>query len=96
MSNRFEKIAKNAVFEALDLCVECKGCKAECPSGVDMGKLKLEFLHNYYKSERRPLSDYFFAYIGEFSRIMRPLSGIANFFINNDIVRIIRLMVNQS
>jgi FAD/FMN-containing dehydrogenase len=38
------KINSNDVFEALDLCLACKGCKAECPSGVDMAKVKYEFL----------------------------------------------------
>jgi len=46
---------ENAVFGALDLCLACKGCKSECPSGVDMAKLKYEFQHEYYKSHRRKL-----------------------------------------
>src|SRR5499425_3908382 len=37
------------LYEVMDLCLECKGCKAECPSNVDMAKLKYEFLHHYYR-----------------------------------------------
>ena len=43
------------LFEALDLCLECKGCKAECPANVDMAKLKYEFLAQYYKTNGLPL-----------------------------------------
>jgi FAD/FMN-containing dehydrogenase/Fe-S oxidoreductase len=43
-----------AVLEALDLCLACKGCKAECPSGVDMARLKSEFLHHYYQAHGVP------------------------------------------
>jgi Fe-S oxidoreductase len=42
------------MFEALDLCVECKSCKSECPSSVDMAKIKFEFLARYY--EQHPIS----------------------------------------
>ncbi len=44
-----------SVAQALDLCLACKGCKAECPSGVDMAKLKYEFENQYYKTHRRLL-----------------------------------------
>ena len=52
----------NSVAEALDLCLACKGCKAECPSGVDMAKLKFAFQAKYYKTHRRYLRDYIFGY----------------------------------
>ena len=42
------------LYDALDLCLECKGCRAECESGVDMAKLKYEFLDNYYKTNGLP------------------------------------------
>lgn len=55
--------AEAAAKAALDLCLACKGCKAECPSAVDMAKLKYEFLHHYHRRHRRPVRDYLFAYL---------------------------------
>src|SRR5262249_33150089 len=43
------------VYDVLDLCLMCKACKSECPSNVDLAKLKAEFLHFYYRRPRRPL-----------------------------------------
>jgi len=37
------------MYETLDLCVSCKGCRRECPTGVDMAKMKIEFLHHYHR-----------------------------------------------
>lgn len=61
------------VMDVLDLCISCKGCKSECPSNVDMTKLKSEYYAQYYKSHRRPLRDYL---ILHFYR-MYQLAGIA-------------------
>lgn len=52
--------SEDRVREALDLCLSCKACKAECPSGVDMARLKADFLHRYYRRRRRPLADFVF------------------------------------
>jgi Fe-S oxidoreductase len=58
----FDKDRVEATAAALDLCLACKGCKAECPSGVDMAKLKFAFQSEYYKTHRRQLRDYVFGY----------------------------------
>ncbi len=70
--------AQKVAHAALDLCLECKGCKAECPSGVDMARLKYDFLHNYYQSHRRPVRDYLFAYIGTLGSIASPFAPLVN------------------
>jgi Fe-S oxidoreductase len=70
--------AEQAAHQALDLCLECKGCKAECPSGVDVAKLKYEFLHHYYEDHRRPIRDYLFAHIGSLGRAGRAAAPLAN------------------
>jgi len=66
------------VAHALDLCLACKGCKAECPSGVDMAQLKYEFENQYYKIHRRPVRDYVFGYFhvtAALASIVAPLSN---------------------
>ena len=66
------------LYEALDLCLECKGCKGECPSNVDMAKLKYEFLHQYNQANGTPLRAKLFANINRLSRLASPFAPIAN------------------
>ncbi len=75
--------AEEAAHAALDLCLECKGCKAECPSGVDVAKLKYEFLNNYYKSHRRPLRDYLFANIASLGRLGQAATPLTNWMLHS-------------
>ncbi|GIT43815.1 MAG: hypothetical protein Ct9H300mP11_17510 [Chloroflexota bacterium] len=48
-------MTRKRLWEAMDLCLECKGCKSECESGVDMAKLKYEFLDQYQGAKGIPL-----------------------------------------
>jgi len=68
------------VYSSLDLCLACKGCTSECPSGVDMPKLKYEFMNEYYKSHRRQLRDYLFGYFHVVSKWLMPVAPLANAF----------------
>ena len=70
--------SEQAAFEALDLCLECKGCKAECPSGVDMARLKIAFLERYYRTHPRRLRDYLFGYFHITARVLSALAPAAN------------------
>ena len=72
------KQAEEAAFQALEMCLACKACKAECPSAVDVAVLKYEFMNHYYKSHARPLGDYLFGYIGEFAGLGQYFPGMVN------------------
>src|SRR5215213_7276892 len=67
-----------AAAAALDLCLACKGCKAECPSGVDMAKLKFAFQAEYYKTHRRQLRDYVFGYFHIAAGLAASMAPISN------------------
>lgn len=76
------------MYEAMDLCIECKACKAECPSAVDMAKIKFEFLAQYHDANGTPLRANFFAHIGALSRLgSGPLAPLANWSLRNRAVR---------
>jgi FAD/FMN-containing dehydrogenase/Fe-S oxidoreductase len=66
------------VYDVLDLCLECKACKAECPSQVDMAKIKYEFLQQYYDVHGTPLRAKAFAYSYLTSPLGRVAAPIAN------------------
>lgn len=70
----------DAVYSTLDLCLACKGCTSECPSGVDMPKLKYEFMNQYYKTHRRPMRDYLFGYFHVAAKWLTPIAPVANWF----------------
>jgi FAD/FMN-containing dehydrogenase/Fe-S oxidoreductase len=89
MSGKFPSSdeGERAVKEALDLCLACKGCKAECPSGMDLAKIKIEFINNYYRSRRRPVRDYLFGYIDLILTIGAPFALLANSLLSSEIFR---------
>ena len=65
------------VREALDLCLACKGCRAECPAGVDLATYKAEFLHHHYQGRLRPRAAYAMGLIPWWARLglARPRAG---------------------
>ena len=71
---------QSATYNALDLCLACKGCTSECPSGVNMPKLKYEFMNEYYKTHHRHLRDYLFGYFHVVSKWLAPMAPMANAF----------------
>ncbi len=71
------------IYEILDLCLSCKACKSECPSSVDMAKLKAEFLQHYYDEHGIPLRTRAIAYINKINALGSITPGITNFFTQN-------------
>jgi FAD/FMN-containing dehydrogenase/Fe-S oxidoreductase len=65
-----------AVHEALDLCLSCKGCKTECPVNVDVATYKAEFLAHYYRDRHRPLRDYAFGFMDKWAAMASVLPGV--------------------
>ena len=82
-----QAITQESVKEVLDLCLSCKGCKSECPSSVDVGKMKAEFLQKTYDTKGIPFRS---KLIGTFTKQMR-LASIApwayNFIFKTDAIR---------
>ena len=63
---------------SLDLCLACKGCKSDCPVGVDVATYKAEFLSHYYKGRLRPRSAYAFGNIDVWARLASKAPGLTN------------------
>jgi FAD/FMN-containing dehydrogenase/Fe-S oxidoreductase len=76
-----------AVKEALDLCLSCKGCKHDCPVNVDMATYKAEFLSHYYKGRVRPRHAYAFGWIHLWSRLAGIAPAAANLFSQTPFLR---------
>ncbi|MGA9528691.1 MAG: FAD-linked oxidase C-terminal domain-containing protein [Terriglobales bacterium] len=70
--------SSEAVKNSLDLCLACKGCKSDCPTGVDVATYKAEFLSHYYESNRRPLPALAFANIDLCARAASHVPGLVN------------------
>src|SRR5256885_5810600 len=66
------------LYDVMDLCLECKGCKAECPSNVDMAKLKYEFLHHYYEANGLPLRNRVFGRVARLSALGARTPRLSN------------------
>lgn len=70
---------EEAVKDALDLCLACKGCKHDCPVNVDMATYKAEFLSHYYEGRFRPRHAYSMGLIDQWARLAALAPGVANF-----------------
>ena len=66
------------VRDALDLCLACKGCRTDCPVGVDMATYKAEFLHHHYRGRRRPAAHYTMGRLPGWLRLAAPFAGVLN------------------
>jgi FAD/FMN-containing dehydrogenase/Fe-S oxidoreductase len=68
------------VKSSLHLCLSCKGCKSDCPVGVDVATYKAEFLSHFYEGKHRPINHYAFGQIDRWARLASSMPSVANFF----------------
>jgi len=73
-----DAFTSEAMREAMELCVSCKGCKRECPTGIDMAKMKIEFLYHYGKRHGLALKDKLVAWLPRYAPWAARLPALAN------------------
>jgi FAD/FMN-containing dehydrogenase/Fe-S oxidoreductase len=78
-----EDFTGKRLYEVMDLCLECKACKAECPSNVDMAKLKYEFLNHYHAANGLPLRNRLFGRIERLNRLGARFAPLSNWLANS-------------
>ncbi len=80
-------LGNDTLLQALDLCLQCKACKSECPSQVDMAKLKAEVLHQYYAGGSRPLSHLLMGQIFRLNPVGSAMAPLANATLRNPLFK---------
>jgi len=73
-----DALGSQALYDTMALCVGCKGCKRECPAGVDMARMKIEFLHHYHQQHAVGLRERLIAYLPRYAPWLARLHGLAN------------------
>jgi Fe-S oxidoreductase len=82
-SDKLNRYDHNEIYDVMDLCLSCKGCKSECPSNVDVAKLKAEFLQHYYDANGVPFRTKLIANFAGSARIGALAPGLYNFAMTN-------------
>ena len=77
-----DMLTSERLYQVMDLCLECKACKAECPSNVDMAKLKYEFLNIYHQENGYGLNNRFFGNVDLLSKMGAFFAPISNWVMN--------------
>jgi Fe-S oxidoreductase len=73
------------VHDALDLCLSCKGCSRDCPTGVDMASYKAEVLHQSYRRRLRPRSHYTLGWLPRWADVAAARARVAA--VSRDVMR---------
>lgn len=83
-----DELTSKRMYEVMDLCIECKACKSECPSSVDMAKIKFEFLAQYQRRHGTSLRTRLFGNIATFSRLgSGPMAPMLNGLMRSRLAR---------
>ena len=86
-NDAIESIPDHRLLEALDLCLECKACKTECPANVDMAKIKAEFLAGYNARHGTPVRSFLLGRIAWLNKIGCALTPISNWVLHSSLLR---------
>lgn len=82
-SDKLNRFDHKEIYEVMDLCLSCKGCKSECPSNVDVAKLKAEFMQHYYDANGVPFRSKLIANFTKSARLGAVAPGLYNFMVTN-------------
>ncbi|MGC4036383.1 MAG: FAD-linked oxidase C-terminal domain-containing protein [Chitinophagaceae bacterium] len=85
-SDKLNRFDHKEIYEVMDLCLSCKGCKSECPSNVDVAKLKAEFLQHYYDANGIPLRSKLIANFSKSAKLGSIAPGLYNFAMTNSAI----------
>ena len=91
-----EGMTSRELHDVMDLCLSCHACKVECPSAVDMAKIKAEFLHNYYRQHGTPLRAQIFGNIAKIYSISQQFTSLTNLLLRGPAKRFIGVHPKRS
>lgn len=80
-------LARPEVREALDLCLSCKACSTDCPTGVDIADAKSELMHEHYKGKRRPATHYTLGWLPRWLPLLTRTASLANLGSRSPVLR---------
>ncbi|HEY5463621.1 MAG TPA: FAD-linked oxidase C-terminal domain-containing protein [Hanamia sp.] len=100
-STKMNRFDHKEIYEVMDLCLSCKGCKSECPSSVDVAKLKAEFLQQYYDANGVPFRSKLIANFNKSAKLGSIAPGVYNWmmttpWISNTIKRVSGFAIKRS
>src|SRR5450631_752832 len=85
-SEKLNRVDHKEIYEVMDLCLSGKGCKSECPSNVDVAKLKAEFMQHYHDANGVPFRSRLIAHFNRSARIGAMVPGVYNFMMTTPFI----------